>query len=58
MIIPFKYRVDVPIANNLANKLAHYAQDMHTNEEAVIVEALRVYLESDQFRLLQSIRPQ
>jgi hypothetical protein len=54
MIIPFKYRMDVPMANNLATKLSHYAKEMQTDEESVIVEALREYLESDQCRRLSA----
>ncbi len=45
MIIPLTYRLNIPITNELANKLATCAQDLRTNEESLIVEALALYLD-------------
>ncbi|HBQ96320.1 MAG: hypothetical protein C7B43_17060 [Sulfobacillus benefaciens] len=56
MIIPFKYRMDVPISNSLAGKLSNYAQDMQTDEESIILEALTMYLESEPCQLIHTPR--
>ncbi len=45
VIIPLTYRLNIPITNELANKLATCAQDLRTDEESLIVEALALYLD-------------